>query len=475
MKKIIISYIRRNKNDLLCVTLLALTMPFFFYKLGISSLVSFDEAWYADIARSIIKTGNLYTLFWDGKPFYDHPPAGFWLIAISMKMWGINEFGARFAPAFCAFLSVFFIYFLGRNLFNRIVGFSAALALPSSFWFLFRARSGNLDTILTMFFILTLLLAVLSAKNKKWLIPFGISLSFLFLSKTIVPFTILPALVVIYWGNKAVKMRDWLLPIGVIMAITGSWFHFQINTQSNFINRYLAIGLPGVEAKPVFMDNIKLMKEYLHNGIGKWFWLGILGLFGGIFFRKKSFVILFIFFISFFIPFLFSTKGHIWHLIPLHPIMILAFFGLAYTMMDYIYPFIHKHIEAFLPKWLKKEHVFIAVLVGISIYFSFFQLKRSWYEFIDVNPNYTDEALLSKEASRYPQFLYIDGDYVPTARFYSDKIAGKIGRGEFKDYFNRSEQFLLITAPWRLEEEKIDPITYIVVKTSRGQVLIMKR
>ena len=62
-----------GKVDLILITLLFLTLPLFFYKLGQSSLVSFDEAWYASISRNILQTGDLFNLTFNGKAYYDHP------------------------------------------------------------------------------------------------------------------------------------------------------------------------------------------------------------------------------------------------------------------------------------------------------------------------------------------------------------------------------------------------------------------
>ena len=158
--------------DILVTILLSATLPLFFYKLGQSSLVNWDEAWYAVISRNILTTGDPLNLIYNGLPYIDHPPAGFWLIALSFKLFGINEFTARLASAVAGFISLIVVYFLGKELFNRAVGITSALALSSSVWFLYRARSGNLDTILAMFFVLTLLFAVHAVKSNIFLIPF---------------------------------------------------------------------------------------------------------------------------------------------------------------------------------------------------------------------------------------------------------------------------------------------------------------
>lgn len=458
--------ILKFKLDVIFILLLAFTLPLFFYKLGQSSLVSFDEAWYGDISRNILKHKQIFDLYWNGAYYTDHPPAGFWLTAVFQKILGISDFSARAAQASAGFLTLILIYLFGKELFNRIVGFASAIALASSPWFLFRARSGNLDISLTMFFILTLLLALKAAKDRKYLIPFSISFSLLLLSKTIVPFTIIPALLIIFWKSKNIKLKNLIAPSLIILFLVGSWFVAVFDNHDHFFQRYLQIGLPGVKTETSFFDNLKLMKEYLHNGIGKWFWPGILAIFLGPFLRQKRFFILTIFFLSFFLPFLTSNKGHIWHLIPAHPIMILAFIGFMYIVMD-------KVLNLKVNNNFKTLGIisFIFIIVG---YHSFIQMRRIWYEFVDINPFISDEAILSKEAGKYPQKFYMDGDFGPTAVYYSEKKVEQIRNDRLKQLFDTEEEFILITGNWRLEAEKIPENKYKIIKRDRDKVLLLR-
>lgn len=446
-------------RDLLTILFLLLTLPLFFYKLGQSSLVSFDEAWYGDIGRNIIKTGDPINLKWNGQNYIDHPPAGFWLIALSEKLLGVSEFSVRLAPALTGFLTVIFLYFLGKQFFNRWVGFSSGVVLTSATWFLYRARSGNLDSILTFFFILTLYLATRANNSKKFLIPFLISLGFLILSKTLVPFTIIPALLVIFWQNKMYNIKDVFLPLVCLILVIGYWFCSQTFNHVHFFERYFSVGLPGVKVETSVLDNLKLMKEYLHNGVGKWFWPGTISLILGPFFRQKRFLILTVFSISFFAPFLFSSKGHIWHLIPLHPILILAFFGFSFT---------------FIEKATKKKIWAVIFILLFGGYYFFYQARQNWYQFIDIPAFISDEAILSKEAGRYPQKFYIDGDFGPTAVFYSQKRVQQISVGELIPLFKKEEEFLLITNEWRLDDAKIPEDKYKILKKDRDRILILR-
>ena len=468
--------------DLLAPFLFLAFFPLFFFKLGQSSLVSFDEAWYADIARNILKNADPINLTWNGRAFIDHPPGGFWLTTLSYLVFGVSEFSARFSSAISGLLTLVFTYLLGKKLFNKAVGFCSAVALASSPWFLFRARSGNLDVPLTLFFVVTVYLAVKCSDNKKYLIPLSLSLAFLFLVKTAVPFTVLPVVLFILVTSKKVKIADIKKPFLIFVIFVCGWFLYKHLKQPGFLRHYFKIGLPGVSVKTSFADNLKLMKEYLHNGIGKWFWPGIASIILGTLTFQKRFWIFSILFLSFFTPFLLSEKGHIWQLVPLHPFLILALFGFFWFLLERITNLAmeifnkvgKKYQSAYnLLNTLKIPAISICLLV-ISFYYSYIQGKRSWYEFIDIPAFISDEAILSKEAGKYYEDLYIDGDFLPTAIYYSEKVVKQIQNEELKGIFEKDEPFLVITYKWRLDRLEISEAEYEIIKSDRDKILVKK-
>jgi 4-amino-4-deoxy-L-arabinose transferase-like glycosyltransferase len=450
-------------TDLLLIFLILLSFPLSFYKLGQSSLVSWDEAWYAEIARNILKTGNPFNLVWSGEPYFDHPAAGFWLEAISFKILGISAYSARFMSALAGLLSMAFLYLLGKNLLNRTVGFVSALSLPTAYWFLYRARTGNLDIYLAMFFITSFYFAFKSLENKKFLIPLAISLALLFLTKTAVPFTIIPSLLVIFWKPKKLKLKDFLVPVVLFLLITGSWFVTQFMTHPDFIKRLTEVGLPGVGQKKDYFANFQTAKEYLHLGIGKWFWLGVASTVLVFIFRVRRLIPVALFNLAFFVPFILSDRGGIWHLIPLFPFLILIFVALFYLLLEQI---------------IRQKLVIILIVFAVCFFFGFPQVRRSWYEFIDINPYISDEEILSTEAGKYPQPLLIEGyDFRPAAIFYSGKdVPQRLYEGSLPEMFSeKGEPFLLITYENVFPKLNIPASQYQVLKKDRDKVLVLKK
>lgn len=448
-----------HKLDLLALLIISLLAPLFFYKLGQSSLVSWDEAWYAAIARNILNDRDILHLTFNGGIYLDHPPLGFWLMAATLILGGSNEFWVRFPQAILGLGGLAGLYFLGKELFGRAVGLASAIALASSFWYVYRARSGNLDILLTVFFILSFLFAFKAVKDKKYLLPFSLSFSGLLLSKTLVPLTILPALTLLMWGNFKWGWKELKTPILILFVFVGGWFFVQWLSNPSFWSRYLMIGAPGVKTEAAYLENFKLVKEYLHSGVGKWFWPGIASPFLGSLLLDKRFLVLLAFCFSFLLPFIFSPKGHIWHLIPLHPFLILAFLGLFYTLMK---------------KILSNEPVASGTVIIISVIVSLWQIRIMWYQFIDINPYISDEAILSQEAGKYKEEFYIDGgNFGPSAVWYSGKNVNKVWEGGLPELFEKSEKFILITHQWRLDKSGISPSKYRIIKTDRDKILVI--
>ena len=116
-------------------------MPF----LGSVHLFDSDEAKYAESAREMLVTGDYLTVQIDYEPFPEKPPLFFWLQAISMKIFGINEFAARFPNIICGFASLILLYYLGRQLYGHRFGLLWILSYGSAILPVFFFKSGIID------------------------------------------------------------------------------------------------------------------------------------------------------------------------------------------------------------------------------------------------------------------------------------------------------------------------------------------
>ncbi len=454
------------KWDLFFIVLLTFSLPLFFYKLGQSSLVSWDEAWYASIAQNMLHTGDLFHSIYNGKLFADKPPGGMWPTAIFFHFLGISAFTARLTSALCGVFSLFALYLLGKELFNRMVGFCAAVSLLASFWFLYRSRSGDLDAPLTLFYILSIYLALKATKNKKYLYYFAIVFGYLALIKGVVFMALLlPAILLIFWGNKLYKLREFIVSIVIASSIFGVWILFQILDNPEESLYHFTHSVRNSSLHNDVSKSLQLLKDYLHNGIGKWFWPALLSIFGGLIFIQKRFILLAVIFISYSVPFLFSPELQLWHFIPLYPFMVLAIYGFIYVSGIKLF-----HGFQLSPK--KSEIIITICMILFAGYYSSLQLRTSWYQFINIDAYVSDEEILATAARTQQGKLYFDGDFEPAGAFYSDRVVTRAY--DLRKLFDSDNNFLLITNDWRLEQEHIKPDEYIFIKKDRDKVLVRK-
>jgi len=131
--------------------LLLLTAFTFFILLGSRALNEPDEGRYSEIAREMIETGDWVVPHLWYLPHLDKPPMTYWLVAVSMKLFGQNEWAARLPLALAGIGGVCAVWLLGCSVGGRRVGFWSALILQTSLLYFVLARMLTTDMFLTLF------------------------------------------------------------------------------------------------------------------------------------------------------------------------------------------------------------------------------------------------------------------------------------------------------------------------------------
>ncbi|MDA7915828.1 glycosyltransferase family 39 protein [Verrucomicrobia bacterium] len=128
-----------------------LVVVFFFILLGDRSLNEPDEGRYGEIAREMVETGNwLVPHIWY-VPHLDKPPMTYWLVAVSIKIFGLNEFAVRLPLALAGMSGVLMVFLLGREFGGQRSGRWAALVLSSSLLYWAMSRMLTTDIFMTQF------------------------------------------------------------------------------------------------------------------------------------------------------------------------------------------------------------------------------------------------------------------------------------------------------------------------------------
>jgi len=127
----------------------ALTLLTFFFLLGSRSLNEPDEGRYAEVAREMIELDDwLVSHLWY-QPHLDKPPLTYWSVAVSLWLFGRNEWAVRLPLALAGISGVWVSYLFGRALGGERVGVWSALILQSSLLYFVMARMLTTDMLLT--------------------------------------------------------------------------------------------------------------------------------------------------------------------------------------------------------------------------------------------------------------------------------------------------------------------------------------
>lgn len=131
--------------------LLLITVFLFFFQLGSVYLFDVDEAVFSEATREMIETGDWITPHYNYVNRYDKPILFYWLMALSYRLFGINEFGARFASAAMGVALVWMTYRFVRAFRGPRAGVISALILATSIEMIGLAHSAITDMTLTFF------------------------------------------------------------------------------------------------------------------------------------------------------------------------------------------------------------------------------------------------------------------------------------------------------------------------------------
>lgn len=128
----------------------------FFSSLGKTPLIGLDEALYAEASREMLESGNYIVPTYNGRPFFDKPPLGYWLQATSIKIFGATSFAVRLPSAIAATALVFATVLAGTWLYSTETGLFAGFVLATAVYTLPLARLCSLDQLFTLSITLAL-------------------------------------------------------------------------------------------------------------------------------------------------------------------------------------------------------------------------------------------------------------------------------------------------------------------------------
>ncbi len=204
--------------------------------LGDVHLFDWDEINFAESAREMILSKNYLTVQINFMPFWEKPPLFIWMQVLSMKIFGINEFAARFPDAMCGILSLLLIFNIGRKFQDENFGLIWVLVYVGSLLPFFYFKSGIIDPWFNFFIFLSIYLFILAVNlvSKKYLyvILSAASLGLAVMTKGPVAILIFAITVGVYWIIRKFRLHVSFLQLVifavVLIIVGGFWFILQI-------------------------------------------------------------------------------------------------------------------------------------------------------------------------------------------------------------------------------------------------------
>ena len=84
----------------------------FFSQLGGLGLLDKTEGLFVEVPRQMLLSGDWVTPRWNGQPFFDYPIWGYWMVALSFRLFGISVWAARLPVGLAASATVFALFTL---------------------------------------------------------------------------------------------------------------------------------------------------------------------------------------------------------------------------------------------------------------------------------------------------------------------------------------------------------------------------
>jgi 4-amino-4-deoxy-L-arabinose transferase-like glycosyltransferase len=123
--------------------------------IGNMPLFDWDEINFAECAREMVVSNNYNDVQLYFQPFWEKPPLFIWMQALSMNVFGINEFAARLPNALCGIATLLVLFRIGKLVNDQRFGLTwvfvyASTLLPHLFF-----KSGIIDPWFNLFIFLS--------------------------------------------------------------------------------------------------------------------------------------------------------------------------------------------------------------------------------------------------------------------------------------------------------------------------------
>lgn len=186
-----------------------------------------DEGRYAEIAEDAINSGNWWEMRLLMHRYYEKPPLTYWLVAASLRIFGMRDWAARAPLLLNAVLATGLFLLLARSQWERITANIAIATMLSMVGYLASIGLLITDAFLVTFFALTCIALFLgsqpgvAARKRLGLFSAAAVAAVLgFLTKGLVAI-VLPGIIIflwLLWERRLAVLRSWVVPWAILLG-----------------------------------------------------------------------------------------------------------------------------------------------------------------------------------------------------------------------------------------------------------------
>ena len=193
------------------------------YLAGINlPIAGVDASQYASISMEMSDSGNYLEVLHRGRDYLDKPPLLFWLSSVSFSLFGLENWAYRLPSLLFIYLGIYSTLRLGKLLYDKSVGYIAAILFATTQAIFVISHDVRTDTILvsSVIFSVWCIVEFLEKDKKKYLILGFIGIAIAMLSKgpvgLMVPVLALTTHFVIKKQWKNFIRWEWLLGLAIV-------------------------------------------------------------------------------------------------------------------------------------------------------------------------------------------------------------------------------------------------------------------
>ncbi len=357
-------FTRKSLLTKIIFLLLALfTAYIIFHRLGIAPLDNWDEAWYGEITKNMLVTNDYIIPHWNNSVLIDKAPFYMWITAFFSKFIGLSEFTIRLTSALSGFTVVLLVSLYAYNKYGLVPALVAYSSIALNNLFIFRARSGNLDSFTTLVIFISYF--VMISKYRYRLVLLALLFTIIYFTRTsfvLFPLSIFVLHELLFKRHELKQnIKHYILFVLTFVVLTGWWLLSGYIREGIYFIKYYVFNSDQNTARGISLGFFKLDYFYysyysLQRRLFFLFALGLVLLIPKL--KKQEYLLQVLFATALLILLTFSQRTDNWYLMPSLPFWSLV---IAYA--------VYKLLRIFKP--LKVFPLVLLLIVGYISYRTF--------------------------------------------------------------------------------------------------------